>query len=120
MWLCTRRGFYSVVESHDGSGNIQIRARDKSHLENLHLALPSAPILETPKSDYPYRMIVSRDEAVEAITLLASEIDYVNFKDMIDHEHGRRSWFSSACHDVWGVFWDHSIPCRPTQCVSKE
>ena len=110
MWLFTRRGFYSIVASPDVPVCVQIRARDKVHLENL--AIPDAKILETPTADYPFRVIVPHGYAVQLVTLLAQEIDYSNFKDVIDSQHGADNWFSAACHEVWSVIWESAYSLR--------
>lgn len=116
MWLFTRRGFFSVVEAHDDPGSLQIRARDRSHLEGLQLG---AEIVHSTAADYPYRVILPRGVAVDVISALAQEIDYRNFKNVIDGEHGRRSWFAESCHEIWGVLWDRAFGLR-TQHVSNE
>jgi hypothetical protein len=75
--------------------------------------LLETPIIESPTSDYPYRVIVARETAEFLIAALAIEIDYTNFKDEIDREHGRASWFSRACHDVWSAVWASAFKLRP-------
>lgn len=108
MWIFSRRGFYSVVEAAD-PGSIQIRARDREHLESLQLG---AEIVHLAGADYPYRVIVPKGVAVDVISALAQEIDYRNFKDTLDREHGRRSWFAASCHEIWGVLWDRAFDLR--------
>lgn len=109
MWLFTRRGFYSIVEAPTDPGSTQIRARDREHLESLGL---EREIVHLAGADYPYRVVVPKNVAVDAISALAQEIDYRNFKDTIDREHGRRSWFAASCHEVWGVLWDLALHLR--------
>lgn len=116
MWLFTRRGYFSVVEVPGDPGSIQIRARDRGHLESLRLG---AEIVHTTSADYPYRAIVPKGVAVDLISALAQEIDYANFKDMVDREHGPRSWFAASCHEIWGVLWDRAFDLRAPHIPSE-
>lgn len=67
MWIFSRLGFYSVNQSTYEPGKLQIRAREREHLQRLikqlfevDSALDVEPqIIETPKADYPYRIMVS-------------------------------------------------------------
>lgn len=115
MWLFTKYGFFSVVCARQGDGGrrqpvdphrIMIRARLRRHLEVLQSRLPDslggAEIVETPTTDYAFRLFVSKEDWTKAAAQLASEVDYDNFKSAVarsgDDGDGR---YSESLHDVW-------------------
>lgn len=113
MWLMTVHGFFSVSrmiqERHlppkkrYAEPLMQIRSRDRSHLENLirHVQLV-ADIVELPDRDYRYRVYVPRKIWTQIATQLASEIDYDNFKEAVGQtEMMDKRRYLHALHDVW-------------------
>ena len=102
MWMFTKYGMFSVVFK---DGGMQVRSRNRKHLEALKhrcmsLGAKHWKILDTPRGDYGWRIKLTRDEWVKVAALLASEIDYANFKDAArDSKVDRR--FVDALHDVW-------------------
>jgi hypothetical protein len=92
MWLFTRYGFFSVTVSQQDHTKIQIRARAEQDLERLlgfteryglHLSVQGGGVIETPKDDYRYRLIINRDQWPGLAYALADDVDYPNFKDQI-------------------------------------
>lgn len=113
MWLMTNKGFFSVVEKK--KGEFQIRARVRGDLVNLQMGTGVGKnIISTPDADYAYRLVVNRDEMIAAVTWLAEQVDYNNFKGAINNIPDQR-----AKHDpylkVWGVL--HSA-LQPPQRVT--
>jgi hypothetical protein len=117
MYLFTKDGFYSVVCGRQGDGSktqpidpevIQIRARVKSHLENLATKFPNLvkrnSIRETTDTDHRFRIIVPRKTWLQIMDQLASGIDYDNFKTDLAHHTGvtGRSYLD-ALHQVWAI-----------------
>lgn len=105
MWLFTQRGFYSIVEDRQKPGNLLVRSRHKKDLENFINLLtvqgkPLFGIRETPAADYPYRISVPREMAAHAISQLAREIDYGNFKDKIHKTPGQFNK-NRAYMEIW-------------------
>jgi hypothetical protein len=115
MWLFTRYGFFSVTVSSVDPGTMQIRARDRGHLERLIERFPgelgAAAILETKDSDYRFRLIVKRSEWPTLAARLAADIDYGNFKSDAAKRFGTKSEYVHALHDVWGTM--HGLQAKP-------
>lgn len=101
MWLCTKHGFFSIVEKLPGE--FHIRARVKRDLENLKaLAQIKRMVITTPDADYRYRLVVNKIEVLAALTCLGNEIDYSNFKSKIGQTEDQRDKLG-AYHEVWTV-----------------
>ena len=83
MWIFTHYGFFSVVCTKDDL--MQIRARNKNHLQRLCDVFPkelkNAEIISVENADYAWRIIVDSAEWEAVAYQLANEIDYTNFKD---------------------------------------
>lgn len=83
MWLCTKLGFYSIVQKRDA---FHVRARCKEDLGNLCVAigLQQAAIEEWPAADYRFRVrIFSRKEMQRLFMVLFQSITYDNFKSEV-------------------------------------
>ena len=85
MWLCTPFGFFSITESVSG-GMLQVRARDRKHLEDFMSSggfrIP-AEIVESDTTDYPYRIFLYHEDAAHLISRMVLSIGYGNFKDHV-------------------------------------
>lgn len=119
MWQFTKYGFFSVVAARKDRGRslaidpgmVQIRARVLGHLRALRERFPElrdAELIETPRADYLYRIVVPKDVWAGVAGALADEIDYDNFKDACARQHDpedekARSEFLAALHEVWHV-----------------
>src|SRR3954453_4833552 len=99
MWLMTPRGFYSVVAHRDDPDVLLVRARDRADLESLTELSPGLAIANTPERDYAWRVLMARAEWERVLGLLATEIDYPNFKDEVAREQGYERASLSA--QVW-------------------
>lgn len=115
MWLMTKHGFYSIVQKDDG---IHIRAREREDLERLlkgmgvynrHAVIAFDPskewkatdaILETPRNDYQWRIVVNQVFLDEFMKWLGKTCDYPNFKAQIDSDPAQRR---KPYHAVWEV-----------------
>ena len=80
MWLCTNRGFLSIVADPAGTKLLLVRARRKGDIESL---FPDADVRRTPGRDYLYRASVGRDVVSVAVMQAFSKIDYGNFKNSV-------------------------------------
>lgn len=101
MWLTTTQGFYSAVAHRDRPGWILVRCRVKADLERLGDQIPGLGkrIFRDLRADYPYRVEVTTAEWARAVSLLALDVDYPNFKNAVKEEQGsRRAW---VYHGVW-------------------
>jgi hypothetical protein len=103
MWLFTRDGFYSLTRSADEPDKLQVRARVRRDLENLHsLTSLTGPILETPDADYHWRWIVTPAEAEVITRRLAQNIDYSNFKGTVAKQPDQTEKLAGL-HDIWEI-----------------
>lgn len=108
MWLCTKFGFYSIVEK--GRGEIHVRARCKRDLENLRrlctgrVSGSSAwKIHRTEPADYRFRIVVGADALQEIMSALAGSLDYSNFKGVISarpDQSDKLGVYSAFHHDM--------------------
>jgi hypothetical protein len=85
MWIMTQDGFVSIVEKPEdaGAGTLTVRARNTGALVafcEYAGVNPEETIIETEGTDYPYRVVMTRDDVTQALVLAVSDIDYVNFK----------------------------------------
>jgi hypothetical protein len=112
MWLFTIYGFFSVAcaSKPDGSldkDTVMIRARRADHLRNLQKRFPSVAktkIVTLLDRDYRYRIIVPKKTWVAALTEMAEEQDWSNFKRQVAmHQGNSGADYIRALHDVWEV-----------------
>jgi hypothetical protein len=112
MWIFTRYGFFSIVNGRrrDGSPDpdtVMVRARRVAHLRQLLQRCPSvsgAEITTTLHRDYRYRIVVAKVSWVAAITALAEEQNWCNFKAEVGrHQGAGGSDYTHALHSVWSV-----------------
>jgi len=107
MWIFTEIGFFSVVrgDDEDGVPTVMVRARVRDDLVSLLECygdeLEPAPILEWPGRDYPYRVIMARDEWAKILLALGMELDYPNFKNRVAQVSGAMR--AQAYGAVWSV-----------------
>lgn len=99
MWIFTTKGFISVVASKEAVDTLNVRARNKEHLQAL---LPDAEVISLPGHDYKFRAFISTARFAELMAELASSIDYSNFKNAI-HDNA----YHHACEDVWAAMYKY-------------
>jgi hypothetical protein len=99
MWVVTTRGFYSVVAHRDDPEMVLVRVRAREDLEALDELIGPLEILTTPERDYGFRATVPRERWSQALVLLASEIDYPNFKNAVAAKQGHER--AVTYHRVW-------------------
>jgi hypothetical protein len=100
MWLMTKHGFYSIVQKQPGQ--FHIRSRVRQDLANLiqRVPLPGATIHETKSADYPFRIIVGKEDVLSVMEFLGESLDYSNFKS-----HIARTPDQEPKHDVYAEVW---------------
>lgn len=107
MWIFTEIGFFSVVrgDDEDGVPTVMVRARVRDDLVSLLECygdeLEPEPILEWSGRDYPYRVIMARDEWAQILLALGMELDYPNFKNRVAQVSGAMR--AQAYGAVWSV-----------------
>ena len=98
MWLFTTTGFISIVE-HDAN-QLVVRARDSLSLSPLAQSY-NLDIRSTPTADYPYRLLLSKDQFKNYLHNQAGLIDYKNFKSEVATTRGKS--FANVLAKVWST-----------------
>jgi len=107
MWILHPSvGFLSVVEKpfDKPTGTLTIRVRVHDDLVRLKTFLPSmGPIIESLDSDYRYRAVAKREAVMAAMSMLARDIEYDNFKSEVS---SRQGYARAALYgEVWHVLY---------------
>ena len=101
MWVITTRGFYSVVADLEDATKLLVRGRAQEDLVALSDLVSNLRIVETPDADYRWRASVDRAAWAAAVTHIAGEVDYPNFKSAVAERQG---WArAELLHDVWST-----------------
>lgn len=103
MWVFTETGFISAVDNGHVPGKLAVRARDKQSLELL-ADLTNQEIKQSERSDYPYRVYVTKEEFADYLLAHVETLNYPNFKDRVYSTRGSR--FARACGRVWEAMLD--------------
>lgn len=97
-------GFLSVVHKQPcNKDELLVRTRCKVDIQKLQKLLKTkyqfdGEVIETPKADYPYRMVVPREIFASFMANVTKNIDYDNFKNTVPridykrHEAYFRCW----------------------------
>lgn len=118
MWLFTNIGFFSVVQKTD-TDFLTVRSRVKSDLDALRRDyLPElSPSTTKGGTDYPYRATCSHTAMAVAVSKVALDIGYSNFKNEVAARQGKER--AARYAKVWSALYDmpdDSRP-RPTQAL---
>ena len=83
MWICSKFGFFSIVEKPPGE--YYVRARCEKDLEILRRAakLGRIKIQRTELADYGFRIVADRRQWREIAGALFASVDYASFKSTI-------------------------------------
>lgn len=107
MWILHPKiGFLSVVEKPWDRPNVTltIRARVYHDLVRLKAYLPSmSDIITSEDSDYKFRAVAEREAVKTAMTQMATEIQYDNFKDEVSCLQGYDR--AALYGEVWHVLY---------------
>lgn len=116
MWNMTTHGFTSAVMKRDKPGVLTVRSRDRESLEHvcevLGITRKKAIFMELP-SDYPYRMIVSKEGYKDYLCATVDAITYDNFKDEATVVRGK------TYHDALMQVWVAMLALTPTWVREK-
>jgi hypothetical protein len=101
MWIYLKNSFLSIIDpdgSYDGSKGpvstkLLVRGRFKGDIERI---FPRAKVTETPKRDYRYRALVSRETVAKAMFEAVMQNGAKNFKGST-----KEKWR----HDVYMQCW---------------
>jgi hypothetical protein len=105
MWLYTELGFYSIIHKQPcNRDELLVRTRSKIDIDKLKQKLKAkyqfdGEIIDSPKADYAYRMIVSRKIFSAFVADAVMEIDYDNFKNTVPRMDYKR-------HEAYMNCWE--------------
>ena len=116
MWIFTRYGFFSIACASKTDGTIDpdkvmVRARLREHLVSLRDRFPdseigNAEILSWDGRDYKYRIILSKVAWVSALTEMAAEQTWSNFKNEASRFARAKKMahdYVDSLHQIWEV-----------------
>lgn len=105
MWLYLKTGFYSIVHKPPCKPDeLLVRTRCKDDIDKLQILLKekfkyNSEVTESPKADYAYRMIVSREVFALFIATALLDLNYDNFKNTVYGKDYQR-------HDAYMRCWE--------------
>ena len=114
MWIYLKAGFYSVVHKAPcQKDELLVRTRSKVDIDKLQKLLKTkyqydGEVMATPKADYAYRMIVSKDIFASFMMNAVMELDYDNFKNTIPRIDYKRHEAYMRCWDLMGE-WQRDL-----------
>lgn len=105
MWLFTHFGFFSVVSKEAGD-DLTIRSRTRSDLDRLrNHYLPSlSPSRAHEGTDYPWRATAPTSAVGDAMSAIACDINYANFKDEVALNLGKDR--AKRYGKIWSALYD--------------
>ena len=102
MWVFTLDGFFSVVQKgwDKDTETVQVRGRNRVDLERFVKRINIRDkVIETPKGDYPFRVVTTRQVWGKYLENIAGTIAYDNFKQEVEVQDG------SNCADIYLRVW---------------
>jgi len=122
----TTAGFISAVAHRDDNELLMVRARVKSHLNQLTEDLST--IYQVEGGDYPWRLVISKEKFNRLLTQQIDEMKYDNFKNAANKNEEYGNFLSSVWTlgysygqrrnpDFKGMYSNHRIKeSNPCQC----
>ena len=101
MWLFSETGFVSAVVDPKNKNNIVVRARDKKSLRPLMKFAGVKITYPDRATDYPHRVVVTRQQYADWTLSLIEQMQYTNYKSQVSKTRGYD--FSGPLHDVWAT-----------------
>lgn len=94
MWICFNDAFVSAVAADPTMpGMLKVRARKREHLVKL---FPGKKIHASSRTDYGFRVFVTKEAFADLVAARVHGINYDNFKDSVVDE---------KLHDLYADFW---------------
>lgn len=91
MWICINNAFLSIVRKDGKPNELCVRARRKSHINNV---FPGAKVVKTENNDYKYRTYIDDKEVAQVIAKQIADITYDNFKDTVEEHDLHRAYLN--------------------------
>lgn len=110
MWIFSKLGFFSAVESPLVPENVIVRSRLPGDLDRLlqamtpeeHRLCGEPKIFITPDADYRYRLELSKSVFAELVRRQAEDIDYDSLENAV---RGGNPIRDTAYMNVWRAMW---------------
>lgn len=112
MWICTNKGFISIVRDRNNERSFVVRARQKEHLTAV---LGEVVIIETPHADYRWRAYIYDNDLVKLISNEIHCIQYDNFKNSVKDPD-----LHDAYADVWSMMYQLQRTSRKSRFKDVE
>lgn len=120
MWLYTRTGFYSIVHKPPcKKDELLVRARSREDIDRLQDLLKKryqfdGQVIDSPKADYAYRMIVPKEIFALFMLNAVIELKYDNFKNTV---HGKDYQRHDAYMRCWEAMyeWQRDLQRKETK-----
>ena len=108
MWIFSKHGYYAIVRDYNDKKVYWLRARHKQDLENVQklMELKNPDIIFKEYADYKYRIKLSKVEYLAFMEKIGDELDYSNFKSMMDDNTDQRHKIF-AYYEVYNVLAEH-------------
>lgn len=108
MWLFTKHGYYAIVKDKKEEDTYWLRGRIEADLNNVIelMDLENPEILYKDYADYKYRIKLSKKEFIDFMLNIADNLDYSNFKSMMDNNANQRHKIF-AYYEVYNVLAEH-------------
>lgn len=108
MWLFTKHGYYAIVRDYNNENIYWLRARLESDLENVLklVDIKDQKIIFKDYADYKFRLKLTKKEFVAFMVEMADNLDYSNFKNMMDDNANQRHKIF-AYYEVYNVLAEH-------------
>ncbi len=111
MWIASKFGFYSIVQTRENDDIFMVRTRAEKDLQNLKnsiSALKEHEIKDTKQADYHFRLLVNREELSQLMQFFATEIDYPNFKGKVYKVANQKDKLPFY-HGIWEIMHNYQI-----------
>jgi hypothetical protein len=101
----TTDGFFSAVQHRDKPNMLLVRARSRADLEQLadRISINPSKILSTDNADYPYRVLLPKEQWAEYLLSATEDLTYPNFKSAVAKTNPERAYIY---HDVWSALFE--------------
>lgn len=118
MWLFSETGFVSAVVDSQDKNKIVVRSRDK---ESLRPLMEFAGVkMSYPKraTDYPHRVVVTRQQYADWVLNQIEEMQYTNYKNRVHQSRGDE--FARPLHQVWSTMLQLEEGYEPPQWARRD
>ena len=108
MWIFSKHGYFAIVRDYNDKNIYWLRARLKPDLENIVklIKLENPEIISKDYADYKFRIKLSKKEYLAFMEKIGNELDYSNFKNMMDDNTEQRHKIF-AYYEVYNVLAEH-------------